>query len=293
MGSAGIAQILDLAFAIPAAEAVGAESLVSGQNGQVLDLVVAVVAAVGAVVAYQRAVTKEEEVRVRVEQGAAGVAAEAVDVPSVAGCGDVSGGCRAEWKARARRRVPVAGCSAYLVRMPCLPRESAWAISVVFRRAINLGVYLSAPLARIHDIVLVQRRLWISAWRLHRALGCSGALWYASAADRRGADGGSLWAGASGGGGSGGGGCCSVGSFFFGDSALGVSLAVGREEGGGVVGRKGLSPFACCRRVRRNRGPRFKWLCATSFPQGRGGRQQQSAAVTPALALTLTLADWQ
>ena len=196
----------------------------------------------------------------------------------------------------------MAGCSAYLVRMPCLPRESAWAISVVFRRAINLGVYLSAPLARIHDIVLVQRRLWISAWRLHRALGCSGALWYASAANRRGADGGGcygpvpaaavaaaavvgvarwggffletalsacLWR--------------SVArreGFLLGHRARGVARPAGRAAGGGPGGgRKGLSPFACCRRVRRNGGPRFKWLCATSFPQGRGGRQQQSAAV--------------
>lgn len=297
MGSAGIAQILDLALAIPAAEAVGAESLVSGQDGQVLDLVVAVVAAVGAVVAYQRAVTKEEEVRVRVEQGAAGVAAEAVDVPSVAGCGDVSGGCRAEWKARARRRVPVAGCSAYLVRMPCLPRESAWAISVVFRRAINLGVYLSAPLARIHDIVLVQRRLWISAWRLHRALGCSGALWYASAANRRGADGGGCYGPVP-------------------AAAVAAAAVVGVARWGGFFLETALS--ACLwRSVARREGGRW-WVgkacrlspavdvCAETEGRASSGcvqrlsrkveaadnsSRQQSAAVT--LALALTLADWQ
>jgi hypothetical protein len=80
---AGIAQILDLALAVAAAEAVGAKGLVARQDGQVLDLVAAVVAAICAVVAYQRAVAEQQQVRVRVEQGAAGVAAEAVDVPSV------------------------------------------------------------------------------------------------------------------------------------------------------------------------------------------------------------------
>ena len=83
---AGIAQVLDLALAVPAPETVRTEGLVAGQDGQVLDLVAAVVAAVGAVVAYQRAVAEQQQVRVRVEEGAAGVAAEAVDVPSVSRC---------------------------------------------------------------------------------------------------------------------------------------------------------------------------------------------------------------
>ena len=48
----GIAQILDLALAVPTSETVCAESLVTGQDGQILDLVAAVVAAVCAVVAY-------------------------------------------------------------------------------------------------------------------------------------------------------------------------------------------------------------------------------------------------
>jgi hypothetical protein len=87
---AGIAQILDLALAVSTPEAVGTESLVARQNSQVLDLVPAMVAAVGAVVADERAVAKQEQVCVRVEEGAAGVAAEAVDVPSVARCLHVS-----------------------------------------------------------------------------------------------------------------------------------------------------------------------------------------------------------
>lgn len=43
------------------------------------------VAAVCAVIAYQRAVAEQQQVRIRVEEGAARVAAEAVDMPSVSG----------------------------------------------------------------------------------------------------------------------------------------------------------------------------------------------------------------
>jgi hypothetical protein len=82
---AGIAQVLDLALAVPTPEAVGTEGLVAGQDGQVLDLVAAMIATVGTVVAYQGAVAEEQQVRIRVEEGAARVAAEAVDMPSVSG----------------------------------------------------------------------------------------------------------------------------------------------------------------------------------------------------------------
>lgn len=98
---ASIAQVLNLALAVAASEAVGAESLVTGQYGQVLDLVATVVAAVGAVVADERAVAEEQQVGVRVEQRAARVAAEAVDVPSVAGCAVSVRGLRSR-KARGR-----------------------------------------------------------------------------------------------------------------------------------------------------------------------------------------------
>lgn len=84
---ARIAQVLDLALAVAASKAIRAEGLVAGQDGQVLDLVAAVVAAVRAVVADERSVAEEQQVGVRVEEGAAGVAAEAVDVPSIASYG--------------------------------------------------------------------------------------------------------------------------------------------------------------------------------------------------------------
>lgn len=120
---AGIAQVLDLALAVAAAEAIGAEGLVARQDGQVFDLVAAVVAAVGAVVAYQGAVAEQQEVRVRVEQGAAGVAAEAVDVPSVASCcALVCHPTRAVGRAGARDGVSAR--NAYRARMPFLPQES-------------------------------------------------------------------------------------------------------------------------------------------------------------------------
>ena len=86
LGGAGIAQVLDLSLAVAAAEAVGTEGLVAGQDGEVLDLVAAVVAAVGAVIADEGAIAEQQQVGVRVEQGAAGIAAEAVDVPAVSSC---------------------------------------------------------------------------------------------------------------------------------------------------------------------------------------------------------------
>lgn len=85
-----IAQVLNLAFAVPTSEAVGAEGLVACQNGEILDFVATVVAAICTIVADEGAVAEEEEIRIGVEEGAAGVAAEAVYVPSVASCGFVS-----------------------------------------------------------------------------------------------------------------------------------------------------------------------------------------------------------
>lgn len=47
------------------------------------------IAAVCAVVAYEGSIAKEEKVRVGVEESAAGVAAEAIDMPSVSSCTSV------------------------------------------------------------------------------------------------------------------------------------------------------------------------------------------------------------
>ena len=86
LGGLGIPQVIDLALAVSTAEACRAEGLVPRKDGQVLDLVAAGVACVGAVIADERSVAEEEEVCVGVEEGAAGVAAEAIEVPSVASC---------------------------------------------------------------------------------------------------------------------------------------------------------------------------------------------------------------
>lgn len=59
---AGIAQVLDLALAIATSETVCTEGLVTCQDGQILDLVAAVVAAVCAIVADERAIAEEQEV---------------------------------------------------------------------------------------------------------------------------------------------------------------------------------------------------------------------------------------
>jgi hypothetical protein len=85
LGSARIAQILNLPFAVATAEAARAEGLVAGEDGQVFDLVATGIAAICTVVADEGAVAEEEQVGVGVKQGAAGVTSEAVDVPSVAG----------------------------------------------------------------------------------------------------------------------------------------------------------------------------------------------------------------
>lgn len=79
-----ITQILNFPFAVAALEAGGAEGLVAGQNGQILDFVATGAAAVSAIVADEGSVTKEEEVGVRVEQGAARMASETGQVPPVA-----------------------------------------------------------------------------------------------------------------------------------------------------------------------------------------------------------------
>ena len=83
---AGIAKVLDLALAVATTEAVGAEGLVAGQDGEVFDLVAAGIAAVGAVVADERAIPEEKEIGIGVEEGAASVASKAADVPAVASC---------------------------------------------------------------------------------------------------------------------------------------------------------------------------------------------------------------
>lgn len=91
LGSARITQILNLPFAIATPETAGAEGLVASEDGQVFDLVAAGIAAICAVVADEGAVAEEEKVCVGVEQRAACVTPETVDVPSVASWEGVSG----------------------------------------------------------------------------------------------------------------------------------------------------------------------------------------------------------
>lgn len=44
------------------------------------------IAAICAIIAYERAIAEEEQISVRVEEGTAGVAPEAINVPSVTSC---------------------------------------------------------------------------------------------------------------------------------------------------------------------------------------------------------------
>lgn len=81
-----ISKVFDLAFAISASEASCAKCLVSREDCYIFNFVPASIAAVGAVVADEGAVTEEQEVGVGVEKSAACVAAEAIEVPAVASC---------------------------------------------------------------------------------------------------------------------------------------------------------------------------------------------------------------
>ncbi|KAL9057947.1 MAG: hypothetical protein Q9206_002143 [Seirophora lacunosa] len=81
-----ILEVLDLLLAVPTSKTRGTEGLVSGQDSQILNFVPTGAAAVGTIVADQRPVAEEKEVCVGVEEGAASIASETVDMPSVARC---------------------------------------------------------------------------------------------------------------------------------------------------------------------------------------------------------------
>ena len=85
-----ILQVLNFFFAIPTFEAVRTERLVPCKDSQILNLVGAHTTAVGTIVADEGAIAEKEEVRVRVEYRAAGVASKAVDMPSISRCKRVS-----------------------------------------------------------------------------------------------------------------------------------------------------------------------------------------------------------
>lgn len=81
-----IAKIVDFPLAIATSETVGTERLISCQYSQILDLVVACAAAVGAIVADERSVAEQKEIGIRIKESAAGIAAETVYMPSISSC---------------------------------------------------------------------------------------------------------------------------------------------------------------------------------------------------------------
>lgn len=85
-----IAQVFNLSLAIPAPETCSAKGLVPSKDSQILDLVSAGATTVGTIVADEGAITKEEEVRIGVEEGTAGVTSEAIEMPSITGWDRVS-----------------------------------------------------------------------------------------------------------------------------------------------------------------------------------------------------------
>lgn len=64
--------------------------MISSQDGQILDLVVACAATIGAIVADEGAIAEKKEVCVGIEEGTTSVASETVNVPSIASCVFVS-----------------------------------------------------------------------------------------------------------------------------------------------------------------------------------------------------------
>lgn len=79
-----IAQIFDLALTIAASKAGCTEGLITRQDGEILDFVVAGATAVGAVVANEGAVTEQEQIRIGIKKRATRVATEAIQMPSIA-----------------------------------------------------------------------------------------------------------------------------------------------------------------------------------------------------------------
>ncbi len=104
---AGISQVLNLALTVPTTEAGSTKGLVSSENSHVLDFIIANSARICTIVAYQRAVSKKQEVGIGVEQGAACVASEAVEMPSVTSCWNklLAGGAEGERGRRGRQGV--------------------------------------------------------------------------------------------------------------------------------------------------------------------------------------------
>jgi hypothetical protein len=58
--------------------------LVASEDSQILNLVSARTTAVCTVIAYEGSIAEQKEVRIGVEQGAAGIASKAIQVPSIA-----------------------------------------------------------------------------------------------------------------------------------------------------------------------------------------------------------------
>ena len=91
----GISEVFNLSLAVPTPEASCAEGLIACQDSKVLNLIATSTTAVGTVVANQRAIAEEEEVRIGVEESVASIASKAVEMPSVSGCDTVSKRSRA------------------------------------------------------------------------------------------------------------------------------------------------------------------------------------------------------
>lgn len=80
----GIFEILNLLLAISTSETGGTKRLISGENGKILNFIPTGTAAIGTIIADEGAVAKEKEVGIGIQECAACVAPEAVNMPSIA-----------------------------------------------------------------------------------------------------------------------------------------------------------------------------------------------------------------
>jgi len=134
-----------------------------------------VIARVCAVVADERAIAEKEEVRIRVKEGIASIATEAIDVPPVAGCLNIS--TEIEYS-QGRSQEVSCGFEGWGVSSGIdVPSSKALPSSRIYRKSKSARCaqvlshwtikYLSTSFARIDNIVLCEWGLWVCPGGIH------------------------------------------------------------------------------------------------------------------------------
>ena len=85
MGCPSVLQVLDLPFAVPTFKADRTKGLITSEYGQVLYVIPACATAIGTVVTNERPVGEEKKVGIGVENCAAVITFETIQMPTTAG----------------------------------------------------------------------------------------------------------------------------------------------------------------------------------------------------------------